>query len=106
MRLLSRCADSLLEPALLSGVAPAAVLQERLGLTDEELLTILDVGPLTLIAGDDLPHRPELPLLLSLTEGHEPSLLRIWVRNGPIEHLLLRDFGAFEDDLDALERLG
>ncbi len=84
----------------------AHVLQDRLGLTEDELLAILDVDPLTLIAGGDLPHRPELPLLLALTEEHEPSLLRIWVRNGPIEHLLLRDFGAFEDDLDALERLG
>ena len=42
---------------------------------------------------------PELP------EWIEPSLLAIWVRNGPIEHLLARDFGAFEDDLDALDRL-
>jgi len=84
----------------------AHLLQARLGLTDDELLQTLAVDPLTLITGDDLPHRPELPLLLSLTEEHEPSLLRIWVRNGPIEHLLARDFGAFEDDVDALGRLG
>jgi hypothetical protein len=84
----------------------ARLLQERLGLTEDELLTILDVDPLTLIAGDDLPHRPELPLLVALTEGHEPSLLRIWVRNGPIDKLLARDFGAFEDALDELDRLG
>jgi len=84
---------------------PARLLQERLGLTDEELLTVLDVDPLTLIGGDELPHRPELALLLALTAEHEPSLLAIWVRNGPIEHLLARDFAAFEDDLDALERL-
>jgi hypothetical protein len=83
----------------------ARVLQDRLGLTDDELLQILDVDPLTLIGGTELPHRPELPLLLALTAEHEPSLLRIWVRNGPIEHLLARDFGAFEDDLDALDRL-
>jgi hypothetical protein len=83
----------------------ARVLQDRLGLTDDELLQVLDVAPLTLIVGDELPHRPELPLLLALTAEHEPSLLHIWVRNGPIEHLLARDFGAFEDDLDALDRL-
>lgn len=83
----------------------ARLLQERLGLTDEELLTVLDVDLLTLIGGGELPHRPELALLLALTAEHEPSLLRIWVRNGPIEHLLAREFGPFEDDLDALDRL-
>ena len=83
----------------------ARVLQERLGLTEDELLAILDVDPLTLIAADDLPHRPELPLLLALTEGREPSLLAVWVRNGPIDRLLARDFGGFEDDLEALDRL-
>jgi hypothetical protein len=81
----------------------ARLLQERLGLTDDELLAVLDVDPLTLVAGDELPHRPELALLLALTAEHEPSLLRIWVRNGPIELLLARDFAAFEDEL---ERLG
>ncbi len=80
----------------------ARLLQERLGLTDDELLRILDVDPLTLVAGDELPHRPELPLLLALTEEHEPSLLALWVRNGPIDLLLARDFGAFEDALDDL----
>jgi hypothetical protein len=45
-------------------------------------------------------------LLLALTADHEPSLLRIWVRNGPVDLLLARDFGAFEDALDALDRLG
>ena len=38
----------------------AAALQRRLGLTDEELLAVLDADPLTLIT-DDLDHRPELP---------------------------------------------
>jgi hypothetical protein len=79
----------------------ARVLQERLGLSDEELLTILDADPLSLI-GDDLAHRPEVPILLALTEPYEPSLLQLWVRNGPIDLLLARDFGAFEDALDRL----
>lgn len=85
-------------------MSSAGELQRRLGLSDEELLTILDADPLALI-GDDLDHRPELPILLALTEHHEPSLLRIWVRNGPIDHLLARDFAAFEDALDALDGL-
>jgi hypothetical protein len=86
-------------------VTAARVLQERLGLTEDELLQILDVDPLTLIADDDLQHRPELPLLLALTEGREPSLLHVWVRNGPIDKLLAHDFAGFEDDLEALDRL-
>ena len=76
-------------------------LQERLGLTDDELLTVLDADPLSLVGGD-LDHRPELPILLALTEEHDESLLRIWVRNGPIDLLLARDFAGFEDALDAL----
>lgn len=75
-------------------------LQERLGLSDEELLTVLDADPLALI-GDDLDHRPELPILLALTEPYEPSLLQLWVRNGPIDLLLARDFAAFETRLEA-----
>lgn len=77
-------------------------LQERLGLSDDELLTILAADPLSLVGGD-LDHRPELPILLALTEPYEPSLLQLWIRNGPIDLLLARDFGAFED---ALEHLG
>lgn len=84
----------------------ARVLQERLGLTEDELLTILDVDPLTLIAGDDLQHRPELALLLALTESHDLALLRRWVRTGPLDLLLARDFAAFETALDDLGRRG
>lgn len=79
----------------------ARVLQDRLGLTDEELLQVLDADPLSLI-GDDLDHRAELPILLALTEPYEPSLLRLWVRNGPIDDLLVRDFASFETKLEAL----
>ena len=76
-------------------------LQRRLGLSDDELLTVLDADPLSLI-GDDLDHRPELAILLALTEPYEPSLLQLWVRNGPIDLLLARDFAAFEDELERL----
>lgn len=84
----------------------ARVLQDRLGLTDDELLAILDVDPLTLVAGDELPHRPELALLLALTDEHDPALLRRWVRTGPLDLLLARDFAAFEDALEDLGRRG
>jgi hypothetical protein len=82
-------------------VSHARELQERLGLSDDELLTVLDADPLSLI-GDELDHRPELPILLALIEDREPSLLQLWIRNGAIEHLLARDFAAFEDALEQL----
>jgi len=89
----------------------ARLLQERLGLSDEELLAVLAVDPLTLLAGDELSHRPELALLLALTEEHDDALLRRWVRAGgrrgkPIELLTARDFGAFEDALGDLAERG
>lgn len=82
-------------------MSAARDLQERLGLTDDELLTVLDADPLSLI-GDELDHRAELPILLALTEPYEPSLLQVWVRNGPIDLLLARDFEGFERELEAL----
>ena len=81
-------------------MSAARDLQERLGLSDDELLAVLDADPLSLI-GDELDHRPELPILLALTEPHEPSLLRLWVRNGAIDLLLARDFAGFETRLEA-----
>ena len=69
------------EPALLTA---AAVLQQRLGLTDDELCTVLAVDALTLIGSQELPHRPELSLLLALTEEHDPAVLRPWLRTGPL----------------------
>ena len=88
-----------------------ALLQGRLGLSDEELLAVLDLDALTVLAGDELPHRPELPLLLALTEPHDPALLRRWLRTvgprgQPLELLLNRDFTAFEDALSDLEERG
>jgi len=87
---------------------------QRLGLTDDELCAILDVDPLTVITGE-LDHKPELPILLTLTEEAaervgEPTLQR-WARTSgpqgkPLDHLLQRDFAAFEDDLQALAQRG
>ena len=86
-------------PALLS----AHRLQELLGLSDEELLTILDADPLAVVGGN-LDHKPELPILLALLADHDESGLKRWVRtdgpNGrPIDLLLARDFAAFETAL-------
>lgn len=94
--------------------APAALLQERLGLSDEELCLVLDVDPLTVIGGD-LEHRPELAILLTLTaeaaEAAGAATLRRWLRASgpsgrPLDHLLARDFAAFEDDLQTLADRG
>ena len=78
---------------------------DRLGLTDDELVAILDEPPLTLIT-DDLDHRPEIGILLTLTEEIDPVVLRRWVRTGPIDLLLKRDFAGFEDALDDLRQRG
>ena len=88
----------------------AAVLAERLGLSDDELLTIVDADPLSVMTGD-LEHRPEIPILLALTEDIDESVLRRWLRaegpNGrPIELLLNRDFPAFEDAVEDLRNRG
>jgi hypothetical protein len=87
---------------------------QRLGLDEDELSRVLDVDALTLISGD-LDHRPELSILLTLTEEASErvgeDVLRRWVRTTgpsgrPLDHLLTRDFAAFEDDLGGLERRG
>jgi hypothetical protein len=92
----------------------AAALQRRLGLTDDELLAVLDEDALTVIT-DDLDHRPEVPLLLQLTAGPAERLgeerFTKWVRSSgpkgrPLDHLLRRDFSAFEDALDDLDERG
>ena len=93
---------------------PAVRLMERLGLSDEELCVVLDTDPLSVIT-DELAHRPEIGILLDLTaEGEEQAgadVLRRWVRaNGPkgrpLDLLLARDFGAFEDALGDLASRG
>jgi hypothetical protein len=87
-----------------------AVLAERLGLNDEELLTVLDADPLAIVAGD-LEHRPEVPILLTLTEDIDAGVLRRWLRASgahgrPLDLLLARDFPAFEDAVDDLRHRG
>jgi hypothetical protein len=87
---------------------------DLLGLSEEELCTILDADPLTLLSGQ-LDHRPELAILLDLLADAEDragkGVLRRWVRstgpNGrPMDHLEARDFRAFERDLDELSKRG
>ena len=75
---------------------------------------MLDADPLTLLSGQ-LDHRPELPILLDLLAEAEEragaAVLRRWVRaegpaGRPIDHLLARDFGRFEDALGTLADRG
>ncbi|MEA2249853.1 MAG: hypothetical protein QOG70_95 [Solirubrobacteraceae bacterium] len=92
----------------------AALLMDRLGLSEDELCAALDVDPLSVIGGE-LEHKPQLPILLALTEGAAErvadGVLRRWLRSAgprgrPIDHLLARDYVAFEDDLQALADRG
>jgi hypothetical protein len=87
---------------------------ERLGLSDDELCQVLAVDPLQVLT-DELAHRPELQILLALTdeaaEHVGDAMLRTWLRRRgptgvPLEHLTARDFQAFEDDLESLARRG
>ncbi len=92
----------------------ADVLMRRLGLTEDELLTVLGADPLSVVAGD-LDDKPQLPILLALSEEagervHEDALRR-WVRTAgpsgrPLDHLLAQDYAAFEDAIAALEARG
>ncbi|MEA2298863.1 MAG: hypothetical protein QOF77_1799 [Solirubrobacteraceae bacterium] len=94
--------------------SPIAVLMDRLGLSDEEALSVFEVDPLSAISGD-LAHRPELGILLSLSDAAaervgEP-LLRRWLRadgpaGRPIALLLAGDFAGFEDALATLVERG
>ena len=54
----------------------------------------------------ELDHKPELPILLTLTDGIDPAVLRRWLRTGPIDLLLARDFSAFEDAVEDLRARG
>ena len=92
----------------------ATALMERLGLSDEELMTVLDADPISVIT-DDLEHRSEIGILLTLTEEAEDraggAVLRRWLRSGgegrrPLDLLLRRDFAAFEDALGELADRG
>lgn len=103
-----------LNPDVVVSSTAAAVLMERLGLTEDELLTVLAADPLAVVSGE-LDHRPELPILLTLTEEAAAKVaggvLQSWLRRAgpggrPLDHLLARDFAAFEDDLATLESRG
>ena len=92
----------------------AVLLMERLGLSEDELCVVLDADPLTVIAGD-LEHKPQLPILLALTEEAAArvadGVLPRWMRSTgpsgrPLDHLLARDYAAFEDDLQTLANRG
>jgi hypothetical protein len=92
----------------------AARLMDLLGLSEDELCSVLAVDPLTLLSGQ-LDHRSELPILLDLLGEAEEragaSLLRRWVRargpaGRPLDSLLARDFGTFEDALGQLAQRG
>ena len=94
---------------------PAVVrLMDRLGLADEELCRVLDVDPISVLIGE-LEHRPELPILLALTDEASErvgdAVLRRWLRatgphGRPLDLLLARDFPAFEDALSTLVERG
>jgi len=91
-------------------ISGAVTLMERLGLSDDELCTVLDADPLSVIT-DELDHRPEVPILLALTSDVDASLLRRWLRTGPpgrrpVDLLLARDFAAFEDAVEDLTNRG
>jgi hypothetical protein len=91
-------------------VPRAARFQALLGLSDDELLQVLDADPLEIVSGD-LDHRPELPILLDLLAEHDDSALRRWVRTEgpagrPLDLLLARDFAAFERSLTVLRERG
>jgi hypothetical protein len=75
---------------------------------------VLDADPLAVLSGE-LDHRPELPILLDLLGEAEEragaAVLRRWVRAAgpggrPLDHLLARDFAAFEDTLSTLAERG
>src|SRR4030081_2978786 len=85
-----------------------------LGLTEDELCRTLGVDPLSLLSGQ-LEHRPELGILLALLDEastqSSPAALPRWVRASgpagrPLDALLKRDFGAFEDALGELAEHG
>ena len=87
---------------------------ERLGLGTRRALHRARRGPVVVIGGE-LEHRPELGILLALTgeaaERVGPDLLRRWLRTAgpagrPIDHLLARDFPAFESAIETLAERG
>lgn len=87
---------------------------DLLGLSEDELCQVLDTDPLTLLS-DQLEQPAQLRILLVLLaeagERTSPAALRGWVRargpqGRPIDALLERDFGRFEDQLGELASRG
>jgi hypothetical protein len=75
---------------------------------------VLGADPLEVVGGE-LEHKPQLPILLALTEDVAESpgiaVLRRWLRatgpkGRPLELLTAHDFAAFEDALEELRRRG
>lgn len=92
----------------------AVRLMELLGLSEDELCRVLAVDPLTLVSGQ-IDHSSELPILLDLlyeaSDRAGPAVLKRWLRAAgpagrPIDALLARDFGAFEDAIGELAARG
>jgi hypothetical protein len=85
----------------------AVRLMDVLGLSEAELCATLDVDALALLSGQ-LDQNSELPILLALVNDAVDragvAMLRRWIRASgpagrPIEMLVTREFGAFEDAL-------
>ena len=88
---------------------------DRLGLTDDELLPRARRRPADDRLRASSTTGPQLPILLDLTaeaaERAGAAMLRaLGARAGPdgrpLDHLLARDFAAFEDDLGDLAERG
>ena len=96
-------------------MSDVALLIERLGLRDAEVLEIFALDPLSVIA-DDTAHRPELAILVTLTgealEQVGATALRSWARvrgadgRTPLKILAEGDFWLFEDRLGELIERG
>jgi len=82
-------------------MSAAAELVARFGLSEDEVLGVFEADPLSVIAGE-LDQRPEVAILLTLTDELDEAVLRRWLRAGgargtPIALLMAHNFAAFED---------
>jgi hypothetical protein len=85
-------------------------LRDLLGLSDEEMLALLQTTPLDMVAGAD-DEREDVRVLLALVSEAEHAVgaatLRRWLRaTDAIDVLLQRDFPAFEGRLSELQERG
>ncbi len=95
-------------------MAQVARLKQLLGLSDEEVLHVLDTDALTVLTGE-ADMLPQVPVLLALASEAEEQMggpvLRRWVRAAgpsgrPLDLLLARDYARFEDALGVLAERG